>query len=266
MQRKNLLGISAVLCLIIGILTGVIFQQKQRTIQQAESVLEIETQIEIQIETESQTQASSEFPVISETELLPEPTEISSELPQDILPPEIDENTLASLGDSSQLIFVRSSGSNAEITLFQKENDVWQNAHETSGFVGKNGVSTQSREGDYRTPGGLFPLGFAFGTESPEQFFNLAVTYRQIQEDCYWVDDPESEYYNQWVENTDIRWNSAEHLADYPVAYHYAVAINYNMNPVEKYKGSAIFLHCSTGSYTAGCVSVPQADMIFILY
>ena len=146
---------------------------------------------------------------------------------------------------------------------FSETDGNWATDFITSGCVGKNGVSAESREGDYRTPKGLFPLGFAFGTEN---LTDLSIPYRQLNENCYWVDDPESEYYNQWQETTNITWNSAEHLIDYATSYRYTVVVNYNMNPIVPYKGSAIFLHCATGSYTAGCIAVPTADMREILY
>lgn len=38
------------------------------------------------------------------------------------------------------------------------------------------------------------------------------------------------------------------------------------MNPVILYAGSAIFLHCSLDSYTAGCVSVHESYMLEILH
>ena len=95
--------------------------------------------------------------------------------------------------------------------------------------------------------------------------WEMDIEYRKINNNCYWVDDVDSPLYNQWVESSDITWNSAEHLIDYPHAYKYSVVINYNMSPVVSGKGSAIFLHCMAGSYTAGCVAVPESDMLFIL-
>lgn len=89
--------------------------------------------------------------------------------------------------------------------------------------------------------------------------------YRQINNNCYWVNDSESPLYNQWIESDNVTWKSAEHLSDYPIAYKYAVVIDYNLNPIIPNKGSAIFLHCMTGSYTAGCVAVPESDMLYIL-
>ena len=119
-----------------------------------------------------------------------------------------------------------------------------------------------SCEGDYCTPKGVFSLGFAFGTQPIN---GLNVEYRQLNSNCYWVDDPLSPLYNQWAESRNITWNSAEHLIDYPDAYKYSVVIDYNTNPIVPYKGSAIFIHCMTGSYTAGCVAVPENDMFIIL-
>lgn len=171
--------------------------------------------------------------------------------------------TLEELENSKQLIAVVSSGSSCTVYGFSETGRNWATDFVTSGCVGKNGVSAESREGDYRTPKGLFPLGFAFGTEN---LTDLSIPYRQLNENCYWVDDPESEYYNQWQETTNITWNSAEHLIDYATSYRYTVVVNYNMNPIVPYKGSAIFLHCATGSYTAGCIAVPTADMREILY
>ncbi len=94
---------------------------------------------------------------------------------------------------------------------------------------------------------------------------SLDIEYRQINGNCYWIDDVDSALYNQWVENNTPTWKSAEHLTDYPQAYKYAVVINYNMSPVIAGKGSAIFLHCMSGSYTAGCVAVSENDMLYII-
>ncbi|MGN1225057.1 MAG: L,D-transpeptidase [Ruminococcus sp.] len=183
-------------------------------------------------------------------------TELSSIL-------ENNNYTLEKIGNSKQLIAVISSGSSCTVYGFSETGRNWATDFVTSGCVGKNGVSAESREGDYRTPKGLFPLGFAFGTEN---LTDLSIPYRQLNENCYWVDDPESEYYNQWQETTNITWNSAEHLIDHDICYQYTVVVNYNMNPAVPYKGSAVFLHCARKSYTTGCIAVPTADMRNILY
>lgn len=166
------------------------------------------------------------------------------------------------LENSGQCIAVAAYGCSCDVYFFEKEANEWEVISETYGIVGKNGVSEKSREGDYRTPEGIYGLGFAFGME---KITGLSVEYRQITENSYWIDDPESELYNTWQETSDISWNSAEHLIDYPESYKYAVVIDYNMNPVVPGAGSAIFLHCADGSYTAGCVAVPEDKMLEII-
>ncbi len=254
--------------LVIGIVIGfgISYFQMQPT-----TYIEIENESTISLATESETIPQTLPPTESETipQTLP-PTEPETEImiqpitDSSVLLPylETDDRTIDDIPETEQLIVVTSSGSYAEIALLECNSGIWEKISETSGVVGKNGISAESREGDYRTPKGIFPLGIAFGTEN---IGNLSIEYRQLNENCYWVDDPESEYYNQWVETDVISWKSAEHLLDYPSAYHYAVAINYNMNPVVPYAGSAIFLHCQTGDYTAGCVAVPAHEMVFIL-
>ena len=171
---------------------------------------------------------------------------------------------LSDLGDSKQLIAAVSSGCSAVVYGYSAGDQGWQMDFVSNGCVGTNGVSANSREGISCTPKGLFSLGFAFGTDP---LTDLSIPYRQLNENCYWVDDPASPVYNQWQETTEINWNSAEHLIDYASSYHYAVVVNYNCDPVVPGAGSAIFLHCTAGaSSTAGCIAVPDSQMWDILH
>jgi L,D-peptidoglycan transpeptidase YkuD (ErfK/YbiS/YcfS/YnhG family) len=49
-----------------------------------------------------------------------------------------------------------------------------------------------------------------------------------------------------------------------PTAYAYAAVIGYNTARTPGY-GSAIFLHATTGSSTAGCVSLPSSQLVPVL-
>lgn len=169
--------------------------------------------------------------------------------------------TFSDISESNQLILVISSSTNCKVFCYEKKDDNWGLVFGSDGIVGKNGTTDSKCEGDYCTPKGLYSLGFAFGTEPLE----VNMEYRLINNNCYWVDDPQSQYYNQWIETSEKNWNSAEHLIDYPQSYHYGIVINYNTAPIVSYAGSAIFLHCMTGTYTAGCVAIPESDMIYIL-
>ena len=62
-----------------------------------------------------------------------------------------------------------------------------------------------------------------------------------------WCDDPSSLKYNKLVK---LPFNfSAEKLYIKKNIYDYIIVINYNMFPVRKHKGSAIFLHIATKNY-----------------
>ena len=167
--------------------------------------------------------------------------------------------------DSTQLVLVVSDDTSAQLYCYECSDAQWSLVRELSylpAFVGRNGVSDHHLEGDGTTPVGLFDLGFAFGN-SPDP--GTVLPYREITDDDYWVSDPESEYYNTWVSDTDgFDTGKSEHLADYKNSYAYSVVISYNLPDVIPYAGSAIFLHCGEAP-TAGCVAVSESDMINIL-
>ena len=164
---------------------------------------------------------------------------------------------------ASQLLIVKPNNTEAVVYCYEHINDTWtEHGEPILSHVGRNGVSNDKTEGDGTTPIGLFPLGHAFGIEEKP---STEMEYRQVTSDSYWVDDSNSQFYNQWVEGAEDKdWNSAEHLADYPTQYALAIVIEYNMNPITPMKGSAIFFHCGDTS-TAGCVSVSRENMLNIL-
>ena len=134
-------------------------------------------------------------------------------------------------------------------------------------FIGRNGVSSSKVEGDGKTPLGTFEIGIVFGMHDKETFtLDDSLEYIKINKNLYWIDDISSKYYNMLVDDTKVAidWKSAEHLADYPVQYEYAIEIKANPNNIPG-KGSAIFIHCSNGKSTAGCIAIPKEKMIELL-
>ena len=163
-----------------------------------------------------------------------------------------------------RLVVVLAPKTSADVWAYEKKNGIWAEYLRTTGFVGRNGVSANKREGDGITPTGLYSLRRAFGiAEDPGSL----LPYHQLAPDDFWVDDPASRYYNTMVkvDVPDRDWISAEELSKETVAYKYAVVIEYNTSPVVKGAGSAIFLHCSKGKPTAGCVSLSDEAMIILL-
>lgn len=153
---------------------------------------------------------------------------------------------------TNQIVTVVASGTNAQVTLLEKRNGTWEKVITTSGHVGSQGVGTAS-ESLSRTPKGSYSLGFAFGTSNP----GTQLPFRKITPKSYWISNVKDPHYNSWQERTSSS-KYDEHLADYPIQYHYAIVINYH-NGVGG--GSGFFLHCDNGRPTAGCVSVPTSVM-----
>jgi L,D-peptidoglycan transpeptidase YkuD (ErfK/YbiS/YcfS/YnhG family) len=183
--------------------------------------------------------------------------------------PGITPETAGRLGISrgaDKLVIVLADGgaSSAVVYAFERIGDAWVERVRTNGFVGRNGASRAKKEGDGKTPIGFFSFGAAFGTADDP---GSATPYAKLKDGDLWVDDPKSKHYNRWVKkgSTEQDWSSAEDLSKETVAYKYAIAINYNTDPVVKGNGSAIFLHCSTNRPTAGCVSVPEEYMARLL-
>ena len=169
--------------------------------------------------------------------------------------------------NSSQLITVTSTGgSNAELVMWQKDsNEIWSEYDRMYARLGSGGMKEASEvyEMDMCTPTGVYTLTEAFGVNvNPVS----GVPYRQLDGSEYWVDDPNSAYYNtmQFGEPNG-RWKSAEHLLDYKNAYKYSLVIDYNRSPVIPGKSSAIFLHIDVGIPTLGCVAVAEDKMVKIL-
>ena len=150
----------------------------------------------------------------------------------------------------------------AVITAWEKKEGGWHAAFEpVDAVLGKKGLvlAADKKEGDNHTPAGLFYLGTAFGYE-PQ--IETKLSYRQADENDFWVDDSESAQYNQWVEGVP-QAKSFERLKRGDDLYKYGVVIEHNTAPVVPGAGSAIFLHVWRGNDqpTSGCVAVFEENI-----
>lgn len=135
-------------------------------------------------------------------------------------------------------------------------------------YIGKNKLTNNKKEGDLKTPIGIFDLGLVFGTHNDEDLqLNKNIKYVKINDKLYWVDDINSKYYNKLIDISKIEkdFTSAEHLIKYLKAYEYGIEIKVNPNNI-KGSGSAIFIHCyGNNNYTAGCIAISKENMINLL-
>lgn len=177
-------------------------------------------------------------------------------------------NRLNKLPNGQALVVVTSHAKarSGTLYLYEKQNGTWRKVlANIRVVVGKNGFGKQ-KEGDGKTPAGVYPLGTAFGTAKKPA--GLKIPYRQTTAYDYWVDDPTSKDYNRWIYyrgNPHRRWKSFERLT-HPL-YKYAVVVRYNDSPIVKGKGSAIFLHIwpRPSSYTLGCIAMAEKDLLSVI-
>ena len=164
--------------------------------------------------------------------------------------------------DSKQLAIVSGTrGTNARFSLHEKDDTgVWHEVIHAPAYIGKNGWG-KTREGDSKTPTGVFTFTEAFGI-NPDP--GSPMGYTQVDGSHYWVGDSDSDKYNQFVSTRDyddFSKKDSEHIIDYDLAYKYCLNISYNADGTPG-KGSAIFLHCYTkNKFTGGCVSLPEDIM-----
>ena len=80
-----------------------------------------------------------------------------------------------------------------------------------------------------------------------------------------WCDDSKSKKYNKLI-RTPFTY-SYEKLFKKENIYDVILVLNYNMNPIKKNKGSAIFIHIAKKGYksTKGCVAIKKNELIKLL-
>jgi len=175
---------------------------------------------------------------------------------------------LVGVGSARQVISVIADGygqTTATLTAYERDGSGWRQVFGPWGaFVGGSGFAPPDakREGDGRTPSGSYPFDFLFGVlANPGVHF----PYRDVSGTAIvWDDDAASPRYNEWVDTTVADAGADPEPMYNTPAYNYGAVIAYNAARTPGL-GSAIFLHVSTGGPTAGCVSLPQAQLLQVL-
>ena len=175
------------------------------------------------------------------------------------------------IGESAQILLVIDNSSffstKTNVYAMEKRDDKWQMAFEPfTAVIGRNGFATtgEKREGDGKTPSGIYPLKMTFGYD---ESIKTKMPYRQALADDLWIDDVNADDYNRWVKKSETRAASYERMRRDDNLYKYGIVIEYNTSPVIKGNGSAIFLHIWKGESvpTAGCVAVSEENILKIL-
>lgn len=146
--------------------------------------------------------------------------------------------------------------------LFGKNGAAWGR-----GVFGQNERGNYKREGDRRTPAGLFKIGKVYGYDG-SLGVNPRYPYRQVGPWDAWPDDVNNPYYNRHVvidpKEGIPTWFEKQKMRHGDDAYRYLVEIRHNSDPPKPGNGSAIFFHTRRGPArtTFGCTTMARESLL----
>ena len=131
--------------------------------------------------------------------------------------------------------------------------------------LGKAGIGYKKVEGDNITPNGVFRIVKIYYRKDRVKKLSSKFKLIKINEKMAWCDDPKSRKYNQLIK-LPTKY-SHEILYRRDNIYDLILVLNYNMRPIIKNKGSAIFIHVAKTNYkkTAGCIALKKANLIYLV-
>ena len=127
--------------------------------------------------------------------------------------------------------------------------------------IGKKGIGIKKKEGDLITPTGQFKIKYILYRKERVKI-STKLKKIIIKKNMGWCDDPKSSDYNKLVKLPFAY--SHEKLFRKDNIYDIILVLNYNMSPVKKNKGSAIFIHIAKKDFkkTEGCVAIRKPSLI----
>ena len=190
----------------------------------------------------------------------------------------------AYLRNSNQVLFVKTKSADAiqgTMYLYERKNSRkrWRRFDSFAIVVGRAGLAKDSqttlsvnglplkKEGDGKSPAGIFPLGDVF---SYHKLDNLKMPFVQVDTNFYCVDDASSSYYNTLVVNDTAKqsFNSFEYMKRKDDLYEYGIWVLYNSSPVVSGNGSCIFIHVwkDSNSGTSGCTAMAKENIVKLIH
>jgi L,D-peptidoglycan transpeptidase YkuD (ErfK/YbiS/YcfS/YnhG family) len=131
--------------------------------------------------------------------------------------------------------------------------------------LGRGGVRADKQEGDHATPAGMLLLRRVLYRADRLPPPVCAVPLEPIAPDDGWCDDPADAAYNQKVRlpyegRHESLWRSDN-------LYDIVAVLGWNDAPVQRGRGSAIFLHVAQANWAAteGCIALALSDLRHVL-
>jgi L,D-peptidoglycan transpeptidase YkuD (ErfK/YbiS/YcfS/YnhG family) len=131
--------------------------------------------------------------------------------------------------------------------------------------LGKAGIGEKKKEGDFITPKGKYKIIKVYYRADRIKKIKTNFRLHKIKKNMGWCDDPLSKNYNKLIKLPSKFGHEKLYRKD--KLYDLILVLNYNLEPIIKNKGSAIFIHIANKNYkeTKGCIGLKKKDLIFIL-
>ena len=130
--------------------------------------------------------------------------------------------------------------------------------------IGKKGIGYKKKEGDLITPSGQFRIKYILYRKDR---LNISTKLKKkvIKKNMGWCDDTKSSHYNKLV-RLPFAYKH-EKLFKKENIYDIILVLNYNMSPIKKNKGSAIFIHVAKNNFkkTEGCVAIKKLSLVKLI-
>ena len=177
------------------------------------------------------------------------------------------------IGEAQQIVVVENTAkesSSATLSVYIKSEVGWRKQFGSIPVrIGRSGFSERHREGDGTTPMGSYGIPSVFGIAPvPENGY----PYIRIRENYCWVLRQSEKTYNTMVKGSKcVRGDEDLYRIAKGGPYRRSIVLDFNMNPVVRGHGGAIFIH--SHSYyasgktkpTSGCVSMTSAQLLKVL-
>lgn len=176
------------------------------------------------------------------------------------------------------------NASSASLSLYERVDGKWKRVGESwSARLGRDGLvwglglnpvpkgAVLKREGDWRSPAGVFWLGGVWGYDKSIRKHD-GLAYQRITSRDLWVEDSKSKWYNQHVRldhEPSSEWEIGQQMKQNDPAHALKLFIGHNAPPqVRAGAGSSIFFHIwrSGGTKpTAGCTTMDESKLRWMI-
>ena len=131
--------------------------------------------------------------------------------------------------------------------------------------IGKRGLTINKKEGDKKTPRGLFGIGKLYYRRDRINKPKTKIKFIKIKKNMGWCDDVKyPKKYNSLIETSSKVKHEKLYRSDHK--YDLLIPIKYNFKKKVVGQGSCIFMHL-TSNYnpTAGCIALKKKDYLIML-